>query len=165
MKSNKNFDTSLSSLHNTISNCDNKAGVLLTAVGIVFGFSLFSVRELSEKTGLVKTLSYIFGLLYILFFVISLILLVLIVIPRRRNKKESENKIEYPFYSEDLYNHSEKEDLIEFIRNGSNEKSLVDQIKICCRISHEKETLLRYSVFSIILFSLFLVALIVCLFL
>ena len=39
MEGNK-FKDGLSSIQNTIANYDNKAGVLLTAVGIVFGFSL-----------------------------------------------------------------------------------------------------------------------------
>ena len=87
MEDNK-YKESLSAIQGTIANYDNKAGVLLTAVGIVFGFSLFSIQELLNKKDAAKVFCYVFGILYLLAFVTSLILLVLIVFPRGRNKKE-----------------------------------------------------------------------------
>ena len=162
MKENK-FKESLSAIQNTIANYDNKAGVLLTAVGIVFGFSLFSIQELSNKTDVTKFLCYIFGILYLLAFAASLIFLVLIVFPRGRNKKEKENKIDYPFYSEDLYNHVIKGDIDSFIKEGNTDSATLDQIKVCSRIVHTKEALLKSAVASIITFAVCLVALVICL--
>ena len=43
MEENNKYQESLSAVQNTIANYDNKASALLTAVGIVFGFSLFSL--------------------------------------------------------------------------------------------------------------------------
>lgn len=162
MEDNK-YKESLSAIQGTIANYDNKAGVLLTAVGIVFGFSLFSIQELVNKTDIIKTLCYIFGILYLLAFVTSLILLVLIVFPRGRNKKEKENKTEYSLYSEDLYNHVNSGDIEFFIKDGNTDSAVIDQIKVCSRIAHTKEVLLRAAVISIVAFTVCLVALVVCL--
>ena len=157
------YKDSLSVVNGTIANYDNKAGVLLTAVGIVFGFSLFSVQELSSKQDAVKVCSYIFGILYLVAFVTSIILLVLIVFPRRRNKKEKENKIDYPLYTEDLYEHLNKGDIDTFVKDGFKDDAILDQIKVCTRIAHTKEKLLRAAVGFIIAFAICLVALVVCL--
>lgn len=162
MEDNK-YKESLSAIQGTIANYDNKAGVLLTAVGIVFGFSLFSIQELSDKTDVVKVFCYIFGALYLLAFVTSLILLVLIVFPRGRNKKEEKNKTEYSLYSDDLYNHVKNGDIDSFIKDGNGDGAVLDQIKVCGRIAHAKEVILKAAVISIIAFTVCLVTLVVCL--
>lgn len=162
MEDNK-YKESLSAIQGTIANYDNKAGVLLTAVGIVFGFSLFSIQELSNKTDAAKVFCYVFGILYLLAFVTSLILLVLIVFPRGRNKKEKENEAEYHLYSEDLYNHVKNGDIGSFIKEGNNDSAVLDQIRVCSRIAHTKEALLKAVVISIIAFTICLVALVICL--
>lgn len=158
------YKDSLFAIQNTIANCDNKAGVLLTALGIVFGFSLFSVQELSGKTGAIQTTIFVFGALYLLSFVASIIILVLIVCPRTRNKKEKNKRIDYSLYTKDLYEHSVKGDLSEFIKTGDSEKAILQQIEVCSRIAIIKEKLLIASVFSIVVFTLCLVALVICLF-
>lgn len=162
MEDNK-YKECLFAIQGTIANYDNKAGVLLTAVGIVFGFSLFSIQELSNKTDIVKTFCYVFGSLYLLAFVTSLILLVLIVFPRGRNKKEEKNKTEYLFYSDDLYNHVKSGDVDSFVKNGNSDNAVLDQIKVCSRIARTKEVLLKAAVISIIAFTVCLVALVICL--
>lgn len=162
MEDNKSKE-SLSAIQGTIANYDNKAGVLLTAVGIVFGFSLFSIQELANKKDAVKVLCCIFGSLYLLAFVICLILLVLIVFPRGRNKKEKENKVDYPLYSEDIYNHVKNKDIDSFVKDGNSDSAVLDQINVCSRIAHTKEVLLKAAVISIIVFTTCLVALVICL--
>ena len=162
MEDNK-YKESLSAIQGTIANYDNKAGVLLTAVGIVFGFSLFSIQELSNKTDVAKVFCYIFGTLYLLAFVTSLILLVLIVFPRGRDKKEEKNKTEYPLYSDDLYNHVKSGDIDSFIKDGNSDNAILEQIKVCSRIARTKEILLKIAVLSIVTFTVCLVALVVCL--
>lgn len=157
------YKESLFAVQSTIANYDNKASALLTAVGIVFGFSLFSVQELSNKTDILKVLCCIFGVLYLLAFVTSIILLVLIVFPRRRNKKEKENKVDYPLYTEDLYEHLNKGDIDTFVKDGNKDDAVLVQIRVCTRIAHTKEKLLRAAVGFIIAFAICLVALVVCL--
>lgn len=157
------FEDSLCAIQNTIANFDNKAGVLLTAVGIVFGFSLFSIQELDNKTETTRVFCSIFGILYLIAFVISLILLVLIVFPRGRNKEEKKKKVEHSLYSDDLYNHVKIGDVDSFIKNGNDDRAKLDQICVCSRIAHTKEVLLKAAVISIICFTLCLVSLVVCL--
>ena len=94
---------------------------------------------------------------------ISLILLVLIVFPRGRNKKERENKFDYPLYSEDLFDHVKKGDVDSFIKEENGDNAVLDQIKVCSRIAHTKEALLKAAVVSIIAFTISLVALVICL--
>ena len=164
MDSFENSKKCLDSVIATISNCDNKANSFLTAVGIVFGFSMFSIQELLGKNGAVETLIIVFGILYLLCFISTIVLLVLIVFPRRRNKIEKSRKIDCQYYSEDLYRHLSADDIETFVVEDVKTDAIVDQIKNCTRIAHIKESLLRVATILIILFALFLVCLVVCLF-
>lgn len=157
------YKDSLDAVQNTISNCDSKASVLLTAVGVVFGFSIFSVQELANKSGTIKTLVIVFGILYLLSFLAAIVSLVLIVFPRGRNKEERKRQIDYRLYPEDLFKHSKEGDLKEFLSKEDNKDVVIEQIKVCSRIAHTKEVLLRLATISITIFSLLLVFLVVLL--
>ncbi len=159
----KRYKESLASVQNTISNCDNKASVLLNAVGVVFGFSIFSVQELANKSGVIKTLVFIVGALYLLSFLVAIVSLVIIVFPRGRNREERKRQIDYCLYPEDLFKHSKEEDLKEFLSKEDDEDVVIEQIKVCSRIAHTKEVLLRLATISITIFSLLLVFLVVLL--
>lgn len=154
----------LFSLHQTISNYDNKAIALLSAVGIVFGFSMFSLNELINRCGVIKVLTMIVGSSYLLCFVVTIALLVLIIFPRRRNREEKKRAKEYKFYSEDLYKHLKIGDICDFTSCDGEEDALVDQIMNCTRITHIKETLLRIGTIFIIIFASLLILLIMLLF-
>ena len=82
---------------------------------------------------------------------------------QEKENKEKENKTEYPLYSEDLYNHVKNGGVDSFIKEGNNDSAVLDQIKVCSRISHTKEVLLKAAVISIISFTICLVALVICL--
>lgn len=164
MTSLDNAKKSLDSTLSTISNCDNKANALLTAVGIVFGFSMFSIQELSGKNGPIKVLVITFGILYLLSFLTTIVLLVLIVFPRRKTKKEINRQLDYQCYTEDLFIHLKEGDLDSFVAKNVNAESVIDQIKNCTRIAHTKENLLRIATISLIVFAIFLVCLVVCIF-
>lgn len=164
MEKGRNVKDSLIATLTTIQNCDNKAGSLLTAVGIVFGFSMFSVDELKAKSGATLISIYVLGSLYLIVFLVTIISLIMIVFPRRRNREEKNRKIEYQLYSEDLFFHLKKGDIESFIDKNMDNSAVLDQIKNCSRIAHVKENLLRASVFSIILFALLLAGLVVCMF-
>ena len=157
------YRDSLASVQSTIGNCDNKASVLLTAVGVVFGFSMFSTQELAGKSGTIKTLVIIVGVLYLLSFLATIVSLVMIVFPRGRNKEERERQIDSRLYPEDLYKHFKKGDLEDFLSKDDGDEVGIDQIKVCSRIAHTKEVLLRLATVSIIVFSLLLVFLVVLL--
>ena len=156
---------SLAALQATIANYDSKAATLLTAVGVIFGFSLFSVGEIMGKTGPAKTAILIIGSIYIAVFLACITVLSLVVFPRRRNKKEDGDKVEYPLYSGDLFNHLKKGDLKTFLNQGVSEEAILDQIKVCARIARTKETLLRVFGVLVICFSALLGSLLLCLFL
>ncbi len=157
------YKDSLDAVNNTISSYDNKASVLLTAVGVVFGFSMFSTQELASKSGAVKTLVIIVGSLYLLSFLATIVLLVMIVFPRGRNKKERTKQIDYHLYPEDLFKQTQKGELEGFLSKEDGNEAVIDQIKVCARIAHAKEVLLRFATVSIIVFSVLLVFLVVLL--
>lgn len=157
-------EKSLLAIAESIRNSDNKAGVLLTAVGIVFGFSLFSVEAFPKEDGVRRLFAIAFCALYLLSFVVSLLLLVIIVCPRRRNAQEKLRRKDYFLYAEDLYVHSKNGDLSSFLEKDCDKEAVLEQIRICSRISHQKETLLKMAAFSISVFVVSLVLLVVCLF-
>lgn len=165
MKDNGCEKESLESLITTISNYDNKAGTLLAAVGVTFGFSLFSIGEVLAKTGTIRVVINVLGILYFITFVGCILSLALVVFPRRRTKKEKENKVEYQLYLGDLYQHLKARDLEAFLNSGISKDAVIDQIKVCSRIARTKETLLRIFSVLIVVFSLLLVSILVCLFL
>ena len=160
----ENAKECLESIRSTISNCDNKANAFLTVVGIIFGFSMFSIQELSEKSEPTIILVMIFGILYLLTFLTSIVLLIMIVFPRRKNRVEKIRAIDYSHYTEDLNKHSKNDDLESFAVEDIKVEAVVDQVKICTRIAHTKENLLRASTILLIAFAAFLICLIVCIF-
>lgn len=164
MESFESYEKRLESINNTILNYDNKANALLTALGIVFGFSLFSLQEISQKTGILKIFTLIFFAIYLISFFISLLFLILIIYPRGRNKTEKEKKKECALYYKDIYLHKDSEDFKNFLKCSTNEEGVLEQIRICARIAHTKEQLLIYSVVSIIIFALSLVCFAFCCF-
>lgn len=154
----------LDSIQATISNCDNKAMLLLTAVGLVFGLSSFSTDSLYNKQGSLKIAIIIIGLLYLLTFISSIVMLILVVYPRGKNKKESKNKKYYQHYSEDLYYHLKNGSIDSFVNSELSEDVIVDQIKVCTRIAHLKQILLKISSILVIVFISFLITLIIIIF-
>lgn len=156
----------LEAIQNTTSNYDNKAASLLTAIGIIFGFSLFSLGELSGKGGVIRTLIIVVGSLYLLTFVFSISILILIIFPRRKRiQYKNQPSYYYNYYNEDIYKKINSDDFSAFISKDASNDMIEDQIKQCSRIAHIKETLLRVSVVSIIFLSILLVSLVVLLFL
>ena len=59
--------------------------------------------------------------------------------------------------------HSKNDDLESFAVEDIKVEAVVDQVKICTRIAHTKEFLLKAAVISIIAFTICLVALVICL--
>ena len=152
-------------LQQTICNYDNKATSLLTAVGVIFGFSMFSIGELKTENGLIRLLIIIFGILYLLSFVISILFLTFIIFPRKKSRlKRQNNNLDCNIYSEDVYKRIKKEDFKGFISVEVTEEVLTDQINECARIAHVKFLLLRLATITITLMSVFLIALIILIF-
>ena len=159
----KELEEILTALSGTISNCDAKAAALLSAVGIVFGFSMFSVSEIQSKDLNIRIWIYVVGSLYLLAFMATIVLLTLTIFPRRRTAKEKQRKVEYNRYHEDLFQHLESNDLDEFVKKEATDDAIIDQIKNCSRIAHVKENFLRASAVFIAIFSLLLIGVVILL--
>ena len=153
----------LSALSATITNCDSKASALLSAVGIVFGFSIFSISEIQNKCWNTRIWIYIIGTLYLLAFMATIVLLTLTIFPRRRTKKERQRMIEYNRYHEDLFQHLKTDDMADFVKKEPSDDAVVDQIINCTRIAHTKENFLRASSVFIGVFSFLLVGIVILL--
>lgn len=151
----------LDSIQHTIENCDNKASHLLTAVGIIFGFSIFSIEQIVTKQGIVRIAIGYVGALYLLTFLGSITLLVLVVYPR--NKKRKDSSLDYNRHSEDLFVRLDDPNLESFI-DTENTNAIIDQIKECTKIAHIKTILLKIASIIIVVFGLLLVSLVVLLF-
>ena len=138
----------LEAVQGTIRNSDIKASSLLSAVGIIFGLSAFTISELQGKeNNIQQLLIYIFGALYVVIFFVLITLLVLIVLPRRKNKKQFLNtELAYKYYGEDIYKAIVSNELNNLLTKSISKETVVDQIKICTKISHTKENLLIASV-------------------
>ena len=156
----------LSSIQKSIEISDNKAASLLTAIGIIFGLSAFSISELHSKSSNQAQFVCIcvFGIAYLISFLVSITLLVSVIFPRRKHRKDRSSHF-YKRYSEDVYRSFQSKTAGEILGGPTPNEVLLLQIERCSQISHWKETLLRCSVFSISAFALFLTALIVLAFL
>ena len=159
----KEMNEVLTALSATISKCDAKAGALLSAVGIVFGFSMFSVNGIDSKDDAVKVWIYIIGSLYLLAFMMTIAFLTMTIFPRRRTSREKAKAIDHNRYHEDLYLHLKSGDLGEFAKKEPSEEAIVGQIENCTRIAHTKENFLRASSILIAVFSILLIGVIVLL--
>lgn len=151
---NKNIKESLDAIQNAICSFDSKSTSLLTAVGIIFSFSLFSIDNIITKDH--SRIFWIFIALYLFFFLVSIFSLVLVIFPRGRNRKERKTIKYSKFYQRDIYILSKKENFSQFLKSEASDDVLVDQIRICARISNIKRILLIVSIFSIVLMCLFL---------
>ena len=145
----------LNAIQNHIRLQDTKAEGLLTAIGIIFSFSLFSIDAIINKSSNIKILIYIFGALYLLSFLISIILLIVSLFPMRRKE---DKELLFPLYAIDIYKMSTKDDFEKQIIKEINENVLLSQIKACSKISYIKENCVRFSVFTIAASVVFLVA-------
>lgn len=139
---------------------DTKAVGLLTAIGIVFSFSLFSLDNiLSIDSSYIKIIIYICGLIYLISFLISIVLLIVALFPMR--KKKSNNRF-FPKYAIDVYKMTKSSNFSDKILRDINNDDILDQIKICSKIAFVKENCIRISTFSIVS-SVFLLSIIIVL--
>lgn len=152
---------SLEATSNSIAASDGKAASLLTALGIIFGLSAFSIETLRSQDNPIRfVLICVFGSLYLTSFLGSMIMLILTVYPRRKPKAIN-GKMFYKNYSEDIYSSFQDGQERNLLESEAGEEVLMDQIRICSAITHRKESLLRFSSISTITFAVFLTCLIV----
>lgn len=153
----------LSSILGTIKNSDEKAASLLTAAGIIFGLSAFSLDMLTGKTNDVqKVFINIFGCAYIVCFIALIALLVLVIFPRRKSINDSKKTaLYYKNYGEDVQRAINQNSLKTLLYTEPSLEVIEDQIVRCSKISRWKENFLRVSVWVLVALTVLLSALIV----
>jgi len=146
---------------------DNKAGVLVSILGIIFGLSLSFLDVLARIKSLenidfsiVQRRYVTFGIFYLAFVafaLLSILLAILVIVPRKHHEIEKKN---INYYG-DLKNMTYED----FHKNGTQSKDfdhmLFNQIKINSDICYKKHFFLKASIFSLIPFALLLITLVI----
>ena len=118
-----------------INKMDNKAGLLISAVGIVFAltidlFGIFAQDGFSDGNKWYIVLSYCFASIYIISFVVSMLFFILTIFPRKNKKQKELNNEE--LHINYYY------DLSELQRNNCTDKKNRDKIfneRLDCEMS------------------------------
>lgn len=164
MNKNEEKHDVLLGVNNQISSFDNKASILISAIGIVFALSLSFLDVFCEEEFLLKSQNFktFYYTLFILFIINTIIVLgsyILVIIPRKKigNKK-------YVNYYNDIAelnidDHKKYDDLLEDYTK--NDILLTEQIIINSKICKTKHTFLKVGIISLIPFSIFLLVLII----
>ena len=164
MSKNEEKHEILSGISNQISSFDNKASILISAIGILFALSLsfldvFCEEEFLLKSPIFKTFYYILFILFILNTIIVIGSYILVIIPRKKigNKKYAN------YYNDiaelDIDDHKDYDDLLEDYTK--NDILLTEQIIINSKICKNKHKFLKIGIISLIPFSILLLVLIV----
>lgn len=164
MNTNEEKKEILLGINNQISSFDNKASILISAIGIVFALSLSFLDVFCEETFLLKSQNFktFYYILFILFIINSIIVIgsyILVIIPR----KKIGNKKYVNYYNDiaefDLDEHDDYDGLLE--EYTKNNRLLTEQIIINSKICKKKHLFLKIGITSLIPFSLLLLALII----
>ena len=164
MNKNEQKHEILSGISNQISSFDNKASILISAIGIVFALSLSFLDVFCDEDFLLKSQNFIivYYILFILFIINTIIVIgsyILVIIPRKKigNKKYAN------YYNDiaelDINDHKDYDDLLEDYTK--NDILLTEQIIINSKICKTKHTFLKVGIISLIPFSMLLLVLIV----
>lgn len=159
---NKNIENNkgiLSGVLNQINSFDNKASILITVMGIIFGLSLTFLERYKDLEGC-DCIKFCFKLIYILYVFSSLLSIIfsLFVIFPRINKKQKPVNVNYyiDLCGMDYKNFKENSD--DFF---NNEETFFNQIKSNANVCKKKHKYLRISIFCMIPTSIFMVLLII----
>lgn len=164
MNKNEQKHEILSGISNQISSLDNKASILISAIGIVFALSLSFLDVFCNEDFLFKNHNFIivYYILFILFIINTIIVIgsyILVIIPRKKigNKKYAN------YYNDiaelDINDHKDYDDLLEDYTK--NDILITEQIIINSKICKTKHTFLKVGIISLIPFSMLLLVLIV----
>ena len=163
----QNAKNILQNIYNQINSFDNKASILISVIGILFGlsFSFLNVLDkvisnendltLSIKTGeyIIFSITYIYSIVNA---ILSIFFALLVIIPRKHNRGEK-----YINYYNDLKNMSYED----FLKKGDefvfNNKKLFEQININSKICSKKHFYLKASIISLGPYAISIIALVV----
>ena len=164
MSKNEEKHEIFSGISNQISSFDNKASILISAIGILFALSLSFLDVFCEEKFLLKSQNFkiFYYMLFILFIINTIVVIgsyILVIIPRKKigNKKYAN------YYNDiaelDIDDHEKYDDLLE--NYTKNDKLLTEQIIINSKICKHKHKFLKIGIISLIPFSILLLVLIV----
>ncbi len=155
---------------NQIASFDQKAGILLAIVGVLFAlmsnyFNIFDsynfIIHSNEFTKIICKISFI---LYIISVVVTLILFILVIFPRKRNNGDNyiNNKLNINYYYDVAdANLSEDDFKKEFDSFSNSDDDIIEQIIINDKICKEKHKLLEAGFYSLIGFGFFTLCMII----
>ncbi|MCL2522609.1 MAG: DUF5706 domain-containing protein [Erysipelotrichales bacterium] len=134
-----------------ISAFDQKAGILISVLGIVFALSFTLIDVINNKDIEVRTILYAFFMLFLASLMFSLSTSILVIYPRKRKNKAAEKSFTYYM---DLINISDAE----FNKRCESKNGfLIEQINENARICRVKHLFVKLSIFGLIFVALFFV--------
>lgn len=145
----------LNGVYAQIGSFDNKAGLLISVVGIVFGLSLNFFEVFSRCSFLclenefLKALCYIAFGLYCMSFIFAIVSFVLVIIPRSHNGQK--NNVNY---YKDICNMTLEDFNNNFNDYCKNETIINNQIYLNSRICYKKHFFLKMGIYSLIPFGI-----------
>ena len=154
----------LSGISNQISSFDNKASILISAIGIVFALSLSFLDVFCEDDFLLNSQNFktVYYTLFILFIINTIIVIgsyILVIIPRKKIGKNKYANYYNDIAELDIDDHKKYDELLEDYTKNDN--LLTEQIIINSRICKTKHSFLKVGIISLIPFSIFLLVLII----
>lgn len=158
-------------IESQINKMDNKAGILISAVGIVFALTidLLSVVSKSEASIYYRMFSYIFLGIYLFSFLTSMSFFILTIIPRKKKGCDDE-KVNINYYydlsdiqRENTDNKTRNDVFNDKLKKEADEKenTLTNQIFINAEICRRKHDTLFYGIIALIPFVLSVIGLII----
>lgn len=144
----------LNGIYSQISSFDNKAGLLVSVLGIVFGLSLDFFEVFSRcsflrlENSFVKILCYMAFGLYCISFLFSIISFVLVIIPRT-HKIIHKNNVNY---YKDICNMNPEEFNNNIKDYCENDTIINNQIFVNSRICNKKHLFLKAGIYGLIPF-------------
>ena len=158
-------------IESQINKMDNKAGILISAVGIVFALTidLLSIFSKSEVSIYYKMFSYIFLGIYLLSFLVSMSFFILTIIPRKKKGYDDE-KVNINYYydlsdiqCENIDDEVKRNQVFdnELEEEAKTDHVLTNQIFINAEICRRKHDTLFYGIITLIPFVLSMIGLIV----
>ena len=162
-KNNKKEDI-LGGVSNQISSFDNKASILISAIGIVFALSLSFLDVFCDEDFLLKSQNFktVYYILFILFIINTIIVIgsyILVIMPRKKIGNQKYANYYNDIAELDIDDHKDYDDLLE--EYTKNDILLTEQIIINSKICKTKHTFLKVGIISLIPFSISLLVLIV----
>lgn len=154
----------LSGISNQISSFDNKASILISAIGIVFALSLSFLDVFCDEDFLLKSQNFktVYYILFILFIINTIIVIgsyILVIMPRKKIGNQKYANYYNDIAELDIDDHKDYDDLLE--EYTKNDILLTEQIIINSKICKTKHTFLKVGIISLIPFSISLLVLIV----